>query len=122
MIETTNINMNTTLWELLTPLVLSWVRANVATLHLRLRRSGPGYLRRTGHLQQSMDGAEHELFTRAIAVGWYIHDFGVLPGSHCRDKSEHLNEKRYWPHNIPAILRLGASGFGSPSAGPAWGC
>ena len=26
-------------------------------LHLRLRRSGPGYLRELGHLQQSMDGA-----------------------------------------------------------------
>jgi hypothetical protein len=126
-IETTNGNMNADLWKLLTPSsVLSWVRANVANA---VSSSAPQWTQlfsteNSGTYNNQWMVLDMNQFTpgEPLKPATFM-ILEQLPGS-CtvEDKSAHLNDQRYWgSYNIPAIPSVWkASGFGSPSAGPAW--
>jgi hypothetical protein len=126
-IETTNGNLNASLWKMLTPAsVLSWIRANVANA---ASDSALGWtqlfsMENSGTYNNQWMILDMNRFTpgETLEPNTFL-ILEQLPGKVAvADKSHHLNSQRYWgSYNIPAIPSVWKeSGFGAPSAGPAW--
>ena len=124
-IETTNGNMNATLWDLLTERsLLSWIRSYAAnavatdalswTKYFGTNNSGT-YNNQWMVLDMNMFVPGRPLEPNTFVIAEQIP--GLLA---VEDRSAWLNEKRYWAsYNIPAIPSIWRkSGFGQRS--PAW--